>query len=140
MITKVLRKILITLIIVAPVFTVSDCKKQVKCGCDGDVVLTLNRAQAKVIFDSDGSNITFYLVNDLYSPFYLCNPHEMFPKLSEVNSGDIMLVSGDAFWECNYVYQSSNYSYMSSMRRVYQFQATDIFVDLYGKDKTTPAQ
>ena len=58
----------------------------------------------------------------------------MFPKLTDAKSGDILQVSGHVYWDCNYVYQSSNSSY-SSYYKVYNVQATDLSLNLYGKDK-----
>jgi hypothetical protein len=56
----------------------------------------------------------------------------MFPKLADYKSGDVLQVSGQVFWECNYLYQSSNSSY-SSYYKVYDIKVTDVTVDLYGK-------
>jgi hypothetical protein len=112
----------------------SGCKKQPKCGCNGDIVLTLNNDPAKVFFNEGGTNITFTRLADPTATFYFCNPGQMFPKLAESKTGDILLVSGTAFWECNYVYQSSNYTYQPYYK-VYMLQATDLVVNLYGKKK-----
>lgn len=125
---------------VAPVFTITDCRKQEKCGCNGDSLFTLDREQAKVYFNETGTNISFTRVNGSpYDTYYFCNPGEMFPKLKDAKSGDILLLSGSAFWECNYLYQSSNYSYYTQMR-VYQVQVTDVVSDLYGKGDTQTAE
>jgi hypothetical protein len=129
---QIIRKILVLLIILAPVFSYSGCKKQAKCGCDGDVLFTLNLAQAKVYYNETGTSITFTTLSDPYSTYNFCNPGEMFPKLKDYKSGDVLLVSGRAFWECNYLYQSSNYSYQTYYK-VYMMQVTDVTVDLYGK-------
>jgi hypothetical protein len=129
---QIIRKILVVFIILAPAFSYSGCKKQAKCGCDGDVLFTLDLAQATVFFNETGSNITFTLLSDPYSTYNFCNPGEMFPKLKDYKSGDVLLVSGSAFWECNYLYQSSNYSYQTYYK-IYMIQVTDVTVDLYGK-------
>jgi hypothetical protein len=129
---QIIRKILVVFIILAPAFSYSGCKKQAKCGCDGDVLFTLDLAQATVFFNETGSSITFTLLSDPYSTYNFCNPGEMFPKLKDYKSGDVLQVSGSAFWECNYLYQSSNYSYQTYYK-VYMIQVTDVTVDLYGK-------
>jgi hypothetical protein len=129
---QIIRKILVVFIILAPAFSYSGCKKQAKCGCDGDVLFTLDLAQATVFFNETGSNITFTLLSDPYSTYNFCNPGEMFPKLKDYKSGDVLQVSGSAFWECNYLYQSSNYSYQTYYK-IYMIQVTDVTVDLYGK-------
>lgn len=130
---RFLRKLVVALIIVFPVFASTDCKKQPKCGCDGDMLFTITREQATVYFNESGTNIQFSLLRDPYSTYYFCNPSEMFGRFSDIKNGDIVLISGHAFWECNFLYQSSNYSYNTSMYKVYQMQVTDVVSDLYGK-------
>jgi hypothetical protein len=132
MIKHILRKLCIVLIIIVPVFSYSGCKKQAKCGCDGDTLFTLTNKQATVYYNETGTNITFTLLTDPYSTYNFCNPGEMFPKFADYKSGDVLLVSGKVYWECNYLYQSSNYSYQSYYK-VYMIQVTDVTVDLYGK-------
>lgn len=132
---KILRKILVLLVFILPVFASTDCKKQAKCGCNGDVLFTLTKEQVKVIFNDTGTSIYCTPLSNPYSTYMFCNPGEMFPKLADVKSGDIMLITGDAYWECNFLYQSSNYSYYSSVYKVYQIQVQDVVTDLYGKKK-----
>jgi hypothetical protein len=129
---KIVRKILVAMIIFAPVFSYTGCKKQAKCGCDGDTLFTLTNELATVYYNSTGTTITFTRLTDPYSQFNFCNPGEMFPKFTDYKSGDVLEVSGDVFWECNYLYQSSNYSY-GSYYKVYMIKVTDVTVDLYGK-------
>jgi hypothetical protein len=131
---QIVRKFIVILIILAPVFSYSGCKKQAKCGCDGDVLFTLDKVEATVTYNETGTIIRFSTLSDPYSTYNFCNPGEMFPKLKDFKSGDVLLVSGSAFWECNYLYQSSNYSYQSYYK-VYEMQVSDVTVDLYGKKK-----
>jgi hypothetical protein len=131
---NIIRKIFVVAIIVAPVFSYSGCKKQARCGCDGDVLYTLTNEQATVYYNEAGTSITFTPVNNPYATYNFCNPSEMFPKFKDYKSGDVLLVSGSAYWECNYLYQSSNYSYQTYYK-VYMIQVTDVTVDLYGKKK-----
>lgn len=128
----ILRKLLVALIIIGPVFSYSGCKKQAKCGCDGDILFTLTNEPATVYYTADGASITFSPIANPYEQYQFCNPKEMFPKFTDYKSGDVLLVSGNVFWECNYLYQSSNYSY-GSPYKVYVIQATDVTVNLYGK-------
>jgi len=128
----IIRKSLLLLIIILPVFSSTDCKKQPKCGCDGDMLFTLSKAQAVVYFTEDGTTITFQTLSDSYSTYNICNPSEMFAGLSESKSGDILLVSGSVFWDCTYLYQTSNSSYQNPYK-VYSVQGTEIMSDLYGK-------
>jgi hypothetical protein len=129
---KVVRKILIALIIVAPVFSYSGCKKQAKCGCDGDALFTMTGAQASVYFNATGTDVFFQTLSDPYSKYVFCNPGEMFLKLTNYKSGDVLLVSGRTFWDCTYLYQSSSSSYQNPYK-VYVVQGTDVTVNLYGK-------
>lgn len=129
---RIVLKVLVVLIMMAPVFSYSGCKKQAKCGCDGDALFTLDRTQARVYYNETGTSITFQTLGDALSTYNFCNPGDMFPKLANYKSGDVLLVSGTAFWECNYLYQSSNYSY-TSYYKVYEVVVTDVTVDLYGK-------
>jgi hypothetical protein len=128
----IIRKILVVLIIFTPVFSYSGCRKQAKCGCGKDILFTLTNEQATVYYNEAGTSITFTRLSDPYSTFNFCNPGEMFPKFKDYKSGDILLVSGHAYWECNYLYQTSNYSY-PTYYKVYMIQVTDVTIDLYGK-------
>jgi len=132
MIGQIIRKVLVVLIIIAPLFSYSGCKKQAKCGCEGDVIFTLNKKQAKVYYNETGTNITFSTLDDPYSTYHFCNPTEMFSSFTDYKSGDVLLVSGSVYWECNYLYQTSNYSYQTYYQ-VYMIDVTEVTVDLYGK-------
>ena len=132
MIGNTLRKLLVALIIIAPVITSTDCKKQAKCGCGKDVLFTLTSSSAYVFFNETGTSIYFQSLGDQFSTYYFCNPSEMFPSLKDSKSGDILKVSGYVYWDCNYVSQSSNSSYQS-MYKIYNVQVTELSLDLYGK-------
>jgi len=127
----IIRKLLVVLIIVAPVVSYTGCKKQAKCGCEGDILFSLTSTPSTLYWES-GSSIFFYTTNDQFSTYNFCNPGEMFPKLDDSKSGDILLVTGDVFWDCNYLYQSSNYSYQT-YSKVYVIKVTDVVSNLYGK-------
>ncbi|MCX6321627.1 MAG: hypothetical protein NTX93_07490 [Bacteroidia bacterium] len=129
---QIIRKILVVLIILAPVFSYSGCRKQAKCGCGKDILFTLTNTQATVYYNETGTSITFTPLDNPYATYNFCNPGEMFPKFTDYKSGDILLVSGHVYWECNYLYQTSNYSYQTYYK-VYMIQVTDVTVNLYGK-------
>lgn len=133
---NILRKIIVALVVILPVFTYADCKKQVKCGCGTDVLRTLVNESAQIFWETSGS-ISFRIVGDIYSSYSFCNPSEMYTHLSDAKSGDILQVSGAVYWNCQYVYQASNSSYRSPYAS-YDVQGTDLFIDLYGKDKKAP--
>lgn len=127
-----LRKILVALIIIAPVLTNTDCKKQPKCGCGKDILFTFSEISANVMFTESGAPIYCMTVGDPYSTYTFCNPTEMFSKLGDAKTGDILLVSGPVYWDCSYIYQTSNSSYQS-LYKSYNIQVTDLTLDLYGK-------
>jgi hypothetical protein len=130
---NILRKIFVALIILTPVISYTGCKKQSKCGCGQDVIKTLTNASAYIYF-TNGETITAIVVGDPYSSTYtLCNPSEMFKNLVDAKSGDILLLSGKVYYNCNYVYQASNSSYYQGMAIGYDIQATGLYLDLYGK-------
>ena len=127
-----LRRILVALIIITPIFSYTGCKRQAKCGCGKDVLSTLTNVSAYIYWDT-GATISFQEEGDQYSSYTFCNPTEMFPNLANAKSGDILLLSGHVYWDCNYVYQSSNSSYQSMAS--YEIEATELYIDLYGKNK-----
>lgn len=130
-----LRRIIVALIIIAPIFSYTGCKKQAKCGCGKDVLVTLTNRSARIFWNTSAS-ISFQIDGESYSTYTFCNPTEMFPNLANAKSGDILLVSGHVYWDCNYVYQSSNSSYQNPYK-VYNVQVTGLILDLYGKNKPT---
>ena len=129
---NIIRRILVALIIFAPAFSYTGCKKQAKCGCGKDALLTLTEASCIITWTADGATIQATVVGDAYSYYIFCNPTEMFPHLADAKQGDILQVSGSVYWECNYLYQSSNSTY-SSYYKVYMVQVTNVSVNLYGK-------
>jgi hypothetical protein len=128
---SILRKILVVLIITAPLVSYTECKKQAKCGCGKDVLFVLTNSVAHVYWTT-GSVVWFQTSADPYSYYYFCNPTEMSGSLKNYKSGDELLVSGSVYWECNYLYQAGNSSY-SSYTKTYNIQVTDVHMDLYGK-------
>ena len=128
----VIRKILVILIFIIPVVSYSGCKKQARCGCDKDVLFSLDSESleySQLLYNSDGTSASF---SQGYSTYIFCNPVEMYEKYKTYSYGDQMLISGDVFWECNYLYSSSNYSYQTYYK-VYQIHVKDLKVYLYGK-------
>jgi hypothetical protein len=128
---NIFRKILIVLLVIVPVFSDSGCKKQAKCGCNGDVLYSLTKERATVSYTS-GASIQFMTLVDPYSTYNFCNPGEMFPKFTNFKSGDILEITGKVYWECNYLYQTSNSSYQTYYK-VYMIQVSDVTSNPYGK-------
>lgn len=126
-----LRKIAVFFLLLSPLILDTACKKQIKCGCGNDVVRTLDQEAARVNFDIEAGTAYFSLVGITNDTYYFCNPSQFMDYLSDFSSGVVLLVSGKAYYECNYLYNSSNYPYMPY--RVFQIEVTAMEEDLYGK-------
>lgn len=132
----IVRKILILFIFIIPAVSYSGCKKQARCGCGKDVIKSFDEVNniqlldySQLVYAPDGS-IAYFFVG--YDKYLFCNPVGMLPEYQKLTKGDQIFISGDAFWECNYLYSSSNYQYQSSYR-VYNINVTGMRVYLYGK-------
>ncbi len=126
-----LSKILVVLIILLPVASWSGCKKQARCGCGKDVVSTLDSLliNRSTIYYTDSTSAMFQLG---YNTYYFCNPVEMYKKYKSMSADDQIIISGDLFWECQYLMNSSN-SYYYSYYKVYNINVTQLAPYLYGK-------
>jgi hypothetical protein len=138
-----IRKLLVILIIVLPVVSYSGCKKQPKCGCDGDVLFSITDQvfdHSSVVYNASGANAYFFVYSGLgayYDTYYFCNPVEVFPKYSNIASDEQVKISGDVYWDCSYVtsasQSSSSSSYYYSYYKVYNIKITKLESSLYGK-------
>jgi YHS domain-containing protein len=122
-------------LIIAGVFiilfvTFQGCKKQAKCGCGKDVIYTLTNSQVMVQYNEASNTVIFYPVYSNGSTYYFCNPGQWMDSLKKMNTQQYVLVSGKAYYECNYLMQSANYSYLPP---VYQVEVTGLKEDNYGK-------
>lgn len=126
-----LRKILIVLIILAPLISDLGCKKQPKCGCGKDVVFEITDGQATVYYIESSKSAYFYSVMSTGSTYYFCNPGQWIDSLKQYPQGKVLLVTGKCYYECNYLMNSGNYGYY--MPPVYQVQVTAIKEDNYSK-------
>ena len=52
------------------------CKKQPKCGCDGDALDTLRLMHVNISYDVDNKTARFSVLGDPYAVYYFCNPSE----------------------------------------------------------------
>jgi hypothetical protein len=130
---NLLRKILVILVIILPVFSDSGCKKQARCGCGKDELFTISQRYAYVYFKETSSNVYFNLIIDPYSTYNFCNPIQWRSRLlSEYKTGDELVVSGHVYWNCAYIQQAANSSYPSAYK-IYDVEVTDIYMDMYGK-------
>ncbi|MFO7574339.1 MAG: hypothetical protein R6W67_04215 [Bacteroidales bacterium] len=135
MVKIIIRKLLVIAVILMPVAGYSGCKKQPRCGCGKDVILTLTKEPVNMYFSIEDKTVRFTPVMNPYATYHFCNPSDWITYLADFTSPALLLVSGDAFYECNYLYNSSNYMYYQPSYRVYQIEVSAIEEDLYGKKK-----
>jgi hypothetical protein len=129
---SLIRKIFVVLILITPLFTDLACRKQIKCGCGEDVIFTLTKQSVYVYFNLNNKSAYFADPYDLYSSYSFCNPEDMMSTLSKFKSGDQLLLSGDVFYECNYLLNAGNNPYYAQYK-VYMVQVTEVEEDLYRK-------
>lgn len=134
-------KILVVLIIIAPMLFMHGCKKQEKCGCDGDVLRTITMDAydlggmspidySSIYVSGEGSIMSFQIGYDTYT---LCNPVEMYEVYKNLNPDHKIKIAGDVFWDCNYVSSASQSSYYYYYYRYYNIHVTEMKSHLYGK-------
>lgn len=129
---KIVAGIAVVVVLLAGMMTMSGCKKQPKCGCDGDPLDTLNLTHVYIRYDADNKTAQFSPIWSSTEMYYFCNPSEWMSTLTKFQQGEEILISGPYFYECNYLMNSSN-SYYGYMYRVYQINVTDVRAYEYGK-------
>jgi hypothetical protein len=127
----ILKKISVFLIIMMPLFAYQGCKKQPKCGCGKDVIFELVNSQALIQYNEETNTAIFYPLLSAGSTYYFCNPGKWMDTLKKLNTEQYLLISGKVYYECNYLYNSSNYYYQ--IPPVYQVDVTSIIEDNYGR-------
>ena len=121
------------ILVIASTALIGSCKKQAKCGCDGDVIDSFSGEPVYVYFDAENNTAQFRWDGAPYATYYFCNPTEMMTELSKFESGEKVLITCDVYYECNYLYQSSN-SYYGSLYQAYMAQVTAVESSLYGNN------
>jgi hypothetical protein len=127
---KVIGQVIIAGLFFLMLFLYEGCKKQVRCGCGKDVVQTLTALDVMVQYDTTASTVIFYPVGSTGSTYYFCNPGQWIDSLKKLNTKEYLLLTGKAYYDCNYLMQSANYSYLPP---VYQTEVTGLSEDKYGK-------
>jgi hypothetical protein len=126
-----IRKLLLVLIILTPLVTDLGCKKQPKCGCGKDVLREIVDGLALVYYSPTAMSAQFVSVNSSGSSYLFCNPGEWIDTLRTGAQGKQWLISGQVFYECNYLMNSGNSG--GYMPPVYQVIVTNLKEDNYGK-------
>jgi hypothetical protein len=130
-------KVLVVLIMIAPVLFVNGCDKQEKCGCDGDILFSINPDHpanpmdyASIYVLAEGAIMKFQIGYDTYT---FCNPVEMYEIYKNLNPDHQIKISGDVFWDCSYVSSASQSSYYAYYYKYYNIRVTEMKSHLYGK-------
>ena len=134
---KKILKFLGVIIIMLPFVSYLGCKKQPKCGCNGDKLdyysfdsALVNYSQ--IIYTVDSTSA--YFQPDMYTTYYFCNPVEMYKTYKELEGAGQILLSGEAFWECSFLMNSgSSSSYYYNYYKIFNLRVTGMVSDLYGK-------
>lgn len=129
-------KVLIKILVAGTLFlalSVGSCKKQPKCGCDGDVLNELKGFPVTLYYDTINNSAWFQPVSDPMSTYNFCNPSEHMDVMKRYENGSYLLVSGSVYWECNYLMRASNNPYYSSYYKAFMIDVTEVYEDLYGK-------
>jgi hypothetical protein len=132
----IIRKIVVAAIIILPVLSFNGCKKQPKCGCGKDVLFTVTDEildYSSISYGSNGATASFSIYNGVaYDYYHFCNPNEMYQKYQDLSNQSQIKISGDVFWDCTYVMNTSS-SYSYSYYKIYNIQVTNMRSSLYGK-------
>jgi hypothetical protein len=138
-----IRKLLVVLIMLLPVVSYTGCRKQPKCGCDGDILFSITDQvidHSTITYNADGTIAYFFVFSGMgayYDTYYFCNPSEMFLQYKNIDPEESVKLSGDVYWDCSFVSNASNSSssssYMYSYYKVYNIKVTKIESSLYGK-------
>ena len=131
----IFRKIIIAFIILTPAVSYSGCKKQAKCGCDGDLLFTLPEYNQLFnysdIYYMDSTSASFQL--GIYERYNFCNPTEMYPVYKALKGKNQIILTGDVYWNCNYLMNSSSSSYYYQYYKIYDIRVTGMTYQPFGK-------
>ena len=129
---RILANGAMALLLIAGVISSAGCKKQPKCGCNGDALDTLQQAHVYISYNAETKSAQFRPLWSSYDIYYFCNPSDFMDELVTFEQGAEILVTGEYFYECNYLMNAGNsgsYSYY----KIYQIRVTDVAPYDYGK-------
>jgi hypothetical protein len=131
MIYNRIGKLLLSFIILIPLFSDLGCKKQPKCGCGKDLIFDITDGQANVYYIENSKTAYFYSASSSGSTYYFCNPGQWIDSLKKYPQGKVLLISGKAYYDCTYLMNSGNYGYY--IPPTYQVEVSNIREDKYSK-------
>jgi hypothetical protein len=132
-IKRILANSALALLLMAGVISLAGCKKQPKCGCDGDALDSLQQAHVYVSYSADSKSAQFVPLWSSYEIYYFCNPSEFMGELTQFQQGAEILVSGSYFYDCTYLMNAGSGSSYYNLYRIYQIKVTDVAAYDYGK-------
>jgi hypothetical protein len=130
--SSIIRKIIAILIVIIPIFSINSCDKQEKCGCDGDILFSIDSLvlnYSEINYSANGSIMKFQQGYDTYD---FCNPGEMYDIYLKLSSNARVILYGDVYWDCSYVSSASQSSYYYYYK-YYNIHVTELKSLLYGK-------
>ncbi len=94
------------------------CKKQPKCGCDGDIRFPIIETKGTIIYNEETSYAEFQ-PSEIYSHFEICDAGTVMDLLTPFEQGETVLVSGDAYDDCYKMYNPYAYAnYMLDLKEI----------------------
>jgi hypothetical protein len=124
-------RLVISFIILVPLFFDLGCKKQPKCGCGKDMIFEITDGQASVYYMESSKTAYFYSASSSGSTYYFCNPGQWIDSLKKFPQGKILLLTGKAYYDCTYLMNSGNYGYY--IPPTYQVEVSSLREDKYSK-------
>lgn len=95
------------------------------------MIFSLDSSKVMVSYSESSNTAVFYPIVNTGSTYYFCNPGKWIDTLKTMNTTQPLILSGKVYYECNYLYNSSNYYYQ--IPPVYQVEVSLIVTDNYGK-------
>ncbi len=129
----IIRFLQVVLVVAVALLSGPGCKKQPKCGCSGDMLFTLDSiliSRSSISYSTDGASAYLYSGYDIY---YFCNASDFFEQYSDMSSEDQIFLSGEAYWNCNYVMNSSSSYGYYNYYKYYDVRITAMVPNNYGK-------
>lgn len=86
-IKRILANGALALLLIAGVISMAGCKKQPKCGCDGDALDSLQLAHVHISYNAESKSAQFVPLWSNYDIYYFCNPSEFMDELITFEQG-----------------------------------------------------
>ena len=78
---------------------IAGCKKDL-CGCEkGEIVFDLNQFEGNIYYYEE-SFTAYFVPKNIYGNFTICDPAEHWELITQFDSGEDVLITGDAADDC----------------------------------------